>query len=183
MAAFGDSSWSSCRAGCRSNAPRQSFPPSAASQKAPCARASCRRPHRRFLTEVAVPALAGVSPKWSKVSRADRCASASEKRIEARVIGGFAFERAIPSSICCLRSAMSEGPKSVASPPRAIAACATDLLVIGFNGFRQVCMGHPADVGLVDAHAESHVAHDDQAVFGWKRASTMRRSSASIPPW
>jgi hypothetical protein len=64
---------------------------------------------------------------------------------------------------------------------RAVAARAADLLIIGLDRFRQIGMRDPADIGLVDAHAEGDRGHHDQPVLGGKRSSTWRRSSASMP--
>ena len=47
----------------------------------------------------------------------------------------------------------------------AIATCPPDLLVIGLDRLGQIRMRHPADIGLVHAHAERHGRHNDQAVF------------------
>ena len=47
----------------------------------------------------------------------------------------------------------------------AVAARAADLLIIAFHRFRQVGMGHPADVRLVDAHAEGDGRADHQVVL------------------
>ncbi len=66
---------------------------------------------------------------------------------------------------------------------RAIAARAADFLIIGLDRLGQVGMGDPADIGLVDPHAEGDRRHDDQTVLAaGTGVSTMRRSSASIPP-
>jgi hypothetical protein len=56
---------------------------------------------------------------------------------------------------------MSSGPKRVS-----VSAGAADLLVVGLDRLGQVGVGHPADIGLVDAHAEGDGRHDDQSVFG-----------------
>ena len=46
-----------------------------------------------------------------------------------------------------------------------IAPGTADFLIIAFDGFRQVGMGDPADVRLVDAHPEGNRRHHDQPVF------------------
>jgi hypothetical protein len=43
----------------------------------------------------------------------------------------------------------------------AVAARAADLLIVALDRLRQVGMGDPADVGLVDAHPEGDGGHDD----------------------
>ena len=51
---------------------------------------------------------------------------------------------------------------------RAVAAGAAGLLVITFNVLGQVEVGDKADVGLVDAHAESDRGHHHDAVLAQK---------------
>ncbi len=46
-----------------------------------------------------------------------------------------------------------------------VAASATDLLVVRLNRFRQVCMGNPTDVWLVDPHAKGDGRNHDQPVL------------------
>ncbi|MCY1215266.1 hypothetical protein D9M72_271080 [compost metagenome] len=48
---------------------------------------------------------------------------------------------------------------------QAVAAGAAGLLVIAFHGLGQVDVGHEADVGFVDAHAERNGGHHDHAVL------------------
>jgi hypothetical protein len=47
----------------------------------------------------------------------------------------------------------------------AVAPGAADFLIVAFDRFRQVGMGDPADVGLVDSHAKGHCRDDDQAIL------------------
>ncbi len=52
----------------------------------------------------------------------------------------------------------------------AVATGTAGLLVITFNGFRQVEVGDEADIGLVDAHAEGDRRDHDDAVLAQKAA-------------
>ena len=67
---------------------------------------------------------------------------------------------------------------------RPVAPRAADLLVIRLDRFRQVGMGDPADVGLVDPHAEGDRGHDDQAVLALEalldRAAGLRLHPAVV---
>ena len=49
--------------------------------------------------------------------------------------------------------------------PGPVAAGTADLLIIALDGLRQVGVHDPADVGLVDAHAEGDRRHHDQPVL------------------
>jgi hypothetical protein len=65
---------------------------------------------------------------------------------------------------------------------RAVAPGAADLLVIALDRLRQVGMGDPADVGLVDAHAEGDGGDDDQPVLAAGTALDLAPLPASMPP-
>ena len=51
-----------------------------------------------------------------------------------------------------------------------VAARAADFLIIGFDGFGQIGMRHPADIGLVHPHAKGDRGDHDQPVFAAEAA-------------
>ena len=48
---------------------------------------------------------------------------------------------------------------------RAIAASTADFLIVALDRFGQICVGDPADVGFVDAHAEGDGRNNDECIF------------------
>ncbi len=90
----------------------------------------------------------------------------TEQRVEPPVIGGAHLGRG--GALVDLAAAEAD----VVGPEQrqrigggAVATRAADLLIIALNRFRQVGMGDPADVGLVDAHPEGDRGDDDQAIL------------------
>ena len=66
----------------------------------------------------------------------------------------------------------------------AIPARTADFLIVGLDRFRQVCVGHPANVRFVDAHAESDRCNNNQPIFalepGFDPATVVRVHAAMV---
>ena len=89
-----------------------------------------------------------------------------EERVEPPVVRGLHLGRGQP--LVDLGAAVADvvgAEERERVGGRAVAAGAADLLVVGLDRLREVGMGDPADVGLVDAHAEGDRGHDDQPVL------------------
>ena len=61
---------------------------------------------------------------------------------------------------------------------QAVTPGAPDFLIVGFDGFRQIGVGHEPHIRLVDAHAESDRRHHDQAVLLEEAVLILRAQSA-----
>ncbi len=128
---------------------------------------------RRAGTQIAIPAWIGrfaEIPKQHLTAAAPRLCQA-QQGVEPRVVCRATFRRR--HTLVNLRASQAD----IVSPikgqrvgRRAIATGAADLLIIGLYAFGQIGMGDPADIRLVDAHAEGDGCDHDQTVLALKPA-------------
>ena len=90
----------------------------------------------------------------------------TQKRIQPGVISLLAVKRRRP--LVNLRAAQANVVGAIQRHRlgrQAVTPGAANLLVIAFDRLRQIGMGDPADIGLVDAHAKGNRRHHDQPVL------------------
>ena len=120
------------------------------------------------VTQIAVPArfrrLAKI--REQHLPTAGRRLGQTQQGVQPRVIGLLAVQRR--RAFINLRAAQADVIGAIECERfrrGAITARAADFLIIGFDGFREIGMGDPADIRLVDAHSEGDGRADDQPVF------------------
>lgn len=97
---------------------------------------------------------------------AAQCLGQSQKRVQSAMIGGFAFGRC--RAFVDLATAQADvvgAVKGEGFGRGTVPAAAPDFLVIALDRLGQIGVGDPADIRLVDPHAEGDGSADDQPIF------------------
>ena len=126
-----------------------------------------------FVAQITVAAGCGVFAEIGQqiLAAAVQGFGEAKQRVQAAMIGGAAFGGG--QTFVDLLAAIADvvgAKKREGFGGGTVAPSAADFLVVAFDGFRQVGVGDPADIGLVDAHAERDGGTNDQPVFLLKAA-------------
>mmetsp|Transcript_6466 Transcript_6466/g.11096 ORF Transcript_6466/g.11096 Transcript_6466/m.11096 type:complete len:271 (+) Transcript_6466:2-814(+) len=122
----------------------------------------------RLGAEIAVAAILGIVAEVGEqhLAATPLRLGETQQRVQTGMVGGFAF--GWREALVHLLAAEADVVRAVERERigrRAIATGAADFLIIALDGLWQISMGNPADVGLVDAHAEGHRGADDQPIL------------------
>ena len=97
---------------------------------------------------------------------ARQCFGQPQQRVQPCMISGAPFGRGEPFvDLAAAQTDIIGAEQRQRLGRRTIATRPPDFLVVGFDGFGQIGVGHPADIRLVDAHAKGHCRHHNQPVF------------------